>query len=154
VRWLELSSKSAEVIVLSTLAFLLAAESGFALQCHMRRRQMATFVSFAQHRQRACLELGWRWEADDQESQYGPSTSAGTQTTVAPISGFVMDVTEDEEGHTEGQCHAVHAAYEDLISRNGCGSCTSSLLCLAAHRNIKSKRPGLRGCFETQVAGS
>jgi hypothetical protein len=91
VRWLELSSKSAEVIVLSTIALLLAAESGFALQCHVRRRQMDRFVSFARHRQQACLELGWRWEVDDQESQYGPGTSAGTQTTVGPISGFVME---------------------------------------------------------------
>ncbi|PWT74624.1 MAG: hypothetical protein C5B46_03755 [Proteobacteria bacterium] len=117
MRWLELSSKSAEVIVLSTIALLLAAESGFALQCHVQRRQMDTFVSFAQHRQQACLELGWRWEADDQENQYRPGTSAGTHTTVGPISGFVMDVTEDEDGHAEGQCHAVDAKYEDLISK-------------------------------------
>ena len=54
---------------------------------------MKTLVKQAQHRQAACLELGWRWEADDQEAQYKPGTSAGTQTTVGPISGFVMDVT-------------------------------------------------------------
>jgi hypothetical protein len=117
VRWLELASKSTEIIVLSTIAVLLAAESGFALQCHVEQHQMDRLVSFAQHRQRACLELGWRWEADDQENQYGPRTSDGTQTTVGPISGFVMDVTEDEDGHTEGQCHTLRAPYDDLISK-------------------------------------
>jgi len=117
VRWLELASKSAELIVLITIALLLAAESGFVLQCHVQQRKMNRFVSFAQHRQRACLQLGWRWQADDQENQYGPGTSAGTQTTVGPIAGFVMDVTEDEDGHAEGQCHAVHSTYEDLVSK-------------------------------------
>jgi hypothetical protein len=117
VRWLELTSKSAEIIVLATIAVLLVAESGFALQCHEQQRKMDRFLTFAQHRQRACLELGWRWEADDQQNQYRPGTSAGTQTTVGPISGFVMDVTEDEDGHAEGQCHAVHSTYEDLVSR-------------------------------------
>jgi hypothetical protein len=29
----------------------------------------------------------------------------------------VMDVTEDEYGHAEGQCHAVNAAYTDLLPR-------------------------------------
>ena len=117
MRWLELSSKSTEVIVLFTIAVLLAAETGFAMQCHEQQRKMDRFVSFAQHRQRACLALGWRWEADDQQNQYRPGTSAGTQTTVGPIAGFVMDVTEDPDGHAEGQCHAIHSAYEDLVRR-------------------------------------
>ena len=117
VRWLELASKSAELIVLSGIAILLAAESEFALRCHVQQQQMDGLVSFAQHRERACLELGWRWEADDQESQYGPGSSAGTQTTVGPISGFVMDVTEDEDGHASGECHAVRSTYEDLVGR-------------------------------------
>ncbi len=75
---------------------------------------MKSLMTQAQHRQAACLQLGWRWEADDQENQYRPGTSAGTRTTVGPISGFVMDVTEDENGHAEGQCHAVNASYSDL----------------------------------------
>jgi hypothetical protein len=28
-----------------------------------------------------------------------------------------MDVTEDEYGHAEGQCHAVNASYTDLMPR-------------------------------------
>ena len=78
---------------------------------------MKTLVNQSLHRQAACLELGWRWEADDQEAQYGIGNSAGTHTTVGPISGFVMDVTEDEYGHAEGQCHAVNASYRDLMPR-------------------------------------
>ncbi len=117
MRWLELTSKSTEVVVLSTIALLLVVESGFALQCHVQQHQMDRFVRFAQQRQQACLELGWRLEADDQENQYGPGDSAGTQTTVGPISGFVMDVTEDEEGHAEGQCHAIPMSYQEMISR-------------------------------------
>jgi hypothetical protein len=65
----------------------------------------------------ACLELGWRWEADDQENQYKPGNSAGTRTTVGPISGFVMDVTEDEYGHAQGQCHALNSPYNDRLSQ-------------------------------------
>jgi len=117
VRRLELASRSAEVIALSIIAVFLAAETGFTLRCHLDKHQMDTLVTFAQQRQRACLELGWRWEADDQENQYKPGTSAGTRTTVGPISGFVMEVTEDEDGHAEGQCHAVNASYQDLISK-------------------------------------
>ena len=78
---------------------------------------MKSLMSQALHRQAACLELGWRWEADDQENQYKPGNSAGTHTTVGPISGFVMDVTEDEYGHAEGQCHEVNASYVDLLPR-------------------------------------
>jgi hypothetical protein len=117
VRRLELASRSAKVIALSVIAILLAAETGFALRCHVDQHQMDRLVTFAQQRQRACLELGWRWEADDQENQYKPGTSAGTHATVGPIFGFVMEVTEDEDGHAEGQCHAVHASYQDLISK-------------------------------------
>ena len=79
---------------------------------------MKRLVGLSLHRQAACLELGWRWEADDQENQYRTEGSAGTHTTVGPISGFVMDVTEDEYGHAEGQCHAVNATYSDLVPRN------------------------------------
>lgn len=78
---------------------------------------MKSLMKQAQYRQAACLALGWRWEADDQQDQYKPGSSAGTHTTVGPISGFVMDVTEDESGHAEGQCHAVNASYVDLLPR-------------------------------------
>lgn len=78
---------------------------------------MAALAGFQEQRQRACMELGWRWEADDQETQYKPGTSAGTHATVGPISGFVMDVTENEYGHAVGQCHAVNASYRDLLSQ-------------------------------------
>jgi len=77
---------------------------------------MKQLVSLAQQRRQACLELGLRWEADDQERQYRPDTSAGTNTTVGPISGFVMDVTENESGHAEGQCHAINASYKELLA--------------------------------------
>lgn len=79
---------------------------------------MKRLLNVTQQRQLACLELGWRWEADDQENQYKPGNSAGTHATVGPISGFVMDVTEDEYGHAEGQCHAVNAAYTDLLPKD------------------------------------
>jgi hypothetical protein len=102
---------------LCAIAGLLAAETGFALQCHLQQHRMTSMVTISAHRQQACLQLGWRWEADDQEAQYKPGTSAGTHTTVGPISGFVMDVTEDENGHAEGQCHAVSAPYSDLVPR-------------------------------------
>jgi hypothetical protein len=102
---------------LCALAGLLTVQTVFALQCHLQRRAMKSLVNQAQHRQAACLQLGWRWEADDQENQYGPADSAGTHTTVGPISGFVMDVTEDEDGHAAGQCHSVNASYNDLLPR-------------------------------------
>ena len=78
---------------------------------------MKALVNEGLHRQSACLALGWRWEADDQENSYLSGNSAGTHTTVGPISGFVMDVTEDEEGHAEGNCHEVNASYTDLLPR-------------------------------------
>ena len=78
---------------------------------------MKRLVIYAQHRRQACLELGLQWQADDQERQYGPGTSAGTNSTVGPISGFVMDVTENEFGHAEGQCHAVAASYKELLKQ-------------------------------------
>ena len=31
--------------------------------------------------------------------------------------GPALDVTEDEYGHAEGQCHAVNAAYTDLLPK-------------------------------------
>ena len=97
------------------MAALLACETGFALQCAVEQHRMMRLVRFAGDRRQACLELGWRWEADDQESQYKAGNSAGTTATVGPISGFVMDVTEDENGHASGSCHAVNASYADLL---------------------------------------
>ena len=47
---------------------------------------------------------------------YTSTGSAGTNATVGPISGFVMDVTENEFGHAEGRCHAVKASYSELIA--------------------------------------
>lgn len=73
-------------------------------------------AAFLQHRQQACLELRWRWEADDQVHQFIGS-SAGTAVTVGPIAGFVMDVTEDEDGHAVGQCHRENASYRELMSQ-------------------------------------
>ena len=104
-------------MVLCAIAGLLAAETGLSLRNHLEQHQMTRLVTLAQHREWACLELGLRWEADDQENQYQAGNSAGTQTTVGPISGFVMDVTEDENGHAEGQCHAVNAPYAELMPR-------------------------------------
>jgi hypothetical protein len=78
---------------------------------------MNQLVDYAQKRQLACLELGLRWEADDQERQYRPGTSAGTNATVGPISGFVMDVTENEYGHAQGRCHAINASYKELFAQ-------------------------------------
>lgn len=116
-----LSSRKADLLAqaaaLSALAGVLAAQTGIALFCHLQQRAMLSLMTKARHRQAACLQLGWRWEADDQENQYKPGDSAGTHTTVGPISGFVMDVTEDEYGHAEGQCHAVNASYVDLQPR-------------------------------------
>lgn len=91
------------------------AASEFALRCHLHQHMMALLLNSALHQRSACLELGWRWEADDQEQQYKPGNSAGSSSTVGPISGFVMDVTENESGHAEGQCHALHASYTDLL---------------------------------------
>ena len=107
----------AQAVALCAIAAVLAAQTGLALQNHEQRREMKTLLNQGLHRQSACLELGWRWEADDQEDSYRAGNSAGTHTTVGPISGFVMDVTEDEEGHAEGNCHAVNATYTDLLPR-------------------------------------
>ena len=107
----------AQSIAVCAIAGLLVMQTGFGLQWHVQQRTMKSLVKQAQHRQAACLELGWRWEANDQEDQYQAGNSAGSHTTVGPISGFVMDVTEDEEGHAEGQCHAVNATYTDLLPR-------------------------------------
>jgi hypothetical protein len=104
-----------QAAALCAIAGVLAAETGFTLQCHLQQHAMRSLTTQALLRQAACLELGWRWEADDQENQYRAGNSAGTRTTVGPISGFVMDVTEDEYGHAEGRCHAVNASYVDLV---------------------------------------
>ena len=117
MRWLKNAWKPAEVVALFATAGLLAYGTGFAFRCDLEEHQMTRLMRFSQHRQQVCLELGWRWEADDQENQYKPWTSAGTTSTVGPISGFVMDVTENEFGHTEGQCHAASASYKDLLTR-------------------------------------
>ena len=115
MRRLTKTSKFIEAAGISVLATMLVADTVFAARCHLEQYQMANLVAFSAHRQQACLELGWRWEADDQENQYKPGTSAGTHVTVGPISGFVMDVTEDEFGHAQGQCHAVNAPYTQLL---------------------------------------
>lgn len=108
--------KFAEAAVLCAFAAALVGNSGFAFRCAVKDHQMDKLAHYAQLRQQACLELGLRWEADDQERQYEPGTSAGTNATVGPISGFVMDVTENEFGHAEGQCHAVNASYKELLA--------------------------------------
>ncbi len=77
---------------------------------------MKRLASYAQQRRQACIELGLLWEAEDQERQYKPGTSAGTTSTVGPISGFIMDVTENESGHAQGQCHAANASYKELVA--------------------------------------
>ena len=77
---------------------------------------MNRLVKLSQQRRQACQDLGLRWEADDQDNQYRPGSSANTSTTVGPISGFVMDVTENEFGHAEGQCHAANASYKELVA--------------------------------------
>ena len=102
--------------MLGGLAILLAANSGFAVRCGVEQHQMKHLASVALQRRQACLELGLRWEADDQERQYRSGTSAGTNATVGPISGFVMDVTENEFGHAEGRCHAMNASYKELLA--------------------------------------
>jgi len=116
LRFLKRSWKFADVAVLCALAALLVVNSGFAVRCGVEQLQMNRLVQHAQQRRQACLALGLLWEANDQEKQYKPGTSAGTNATVGPISGFVMDVTENEFGHAEGRCHAVNASYSELIA--------------------------------------
>jgi len=116
LRFLKKSWKSADVAALCALAVMLVTSSGFAVRCGVEDHQMKQLASYAQQRRQACLELGLQWEADDQERQYKPGTSAGTNATVGPISGFVMDVTENEYGHAEGRCHAVRASYKELLA--------------------------------------
>lgn len=101
---------------LCAAAVLLAGNSGFAFRCGVEEHQMKRLVSYAEQRRQACLELGLRWEAEDQERQYRPGSSAGTNATVGPISGFIMDVTENEFGHAQGQCHAANASYRELVA--------------------------------------
>ena len=98
------------------MAGVLAATTQFALRCHVEQIRMTRTVTLLAHQQQACLELRWRWEADDQEHQYIGS-SAGSAVTVGPIAGYVMDVSENEYGHAVGQCHLENAPYIDLISR-------------------------------------
>jgi hypothetical protein len=116
LRILRKSWKFAEVAALCAAAVLLVGNSGFAFRCGVEEHLMNQLARHAQQRQRACLELGLRWEADDQERQYKPGTSLGTNATVGPISGFIMDVTENEFGHAEGQCHAANASYKELVA--------------------------------------
>jgi hypothetical protein len=106
----------AEVTFLSLFAIGLVANSEFAFRCGVDQHRMKQLEAYAQQRRQACLELGLRWEADDQERQYRPGTSAGTNATVGPISGFVMDISENEFGHAEGRCHALKASYKELLS--------------------------------------
>ena len=101
---------------LCAAAVLLAGNSGFAFRCGVEEHQMKRLVSYAEQRRQACLELGLRWEAEDQERQYRPGSSLGTNATVGPISGFIMDVTENEFGHAQGQCHAANASYRELVA--------------------------------------
>jgi hypothetical protein len=116
LRFLKKSWKFADVVMLCALALVLAANSGFAVRCGVEQHQMKRLAINAQQRSQACLELGLRWEADDQERQYQPGTSAGTNATVGPISGFVMDVSENEFGHAEGRCHAANPSYRELLA--------------------------------------
>ena len=116
LRFLSRTWKFAEVAALCAAAILLVGDSGFAFRCGVEEHQMKRLVSYAEQRRQACLELGLRWEADDQERQYKPGSSAGTNATVGPISGFIMDVTENEFGHAQGQCHAANASYKELVA--------------------------------------
>ena len=116
MRFLRKSWKFAEVAALCVAAVLLAGNSGFAFRSGVEEHQMNRLARYAQQRRLACLELGLLWEADDQERQYKPGTSAATNATVGPISGFIMDVTENEFGHAEGQCHAANASYRELVA--------------------------------------
>ena len=117
MRFLTRSWKFVEVAALSAAAALLVGNTGFALRCKVDQHQMDKLVNFAVQRQNACQRLGLLWEADDQERQYKPGTSAGTSETIGPIAGFVMDVTENEFGHAQGQCHAVKASYKELVAQ-------------------------------------
>jgi hypothetical protein len=119
LRFLRTGWKLAEVAVLCLLAVTLYVSSGFVFRCGLDEHQMNQLTVSAQHRREACFELGLQWEADDQERQYRPGTSAGTNATVGPISGFVMDVTENEYGHAEGRCHPVNASYKELLAEYG-----------------------------------
>ena len=104
------------MIALFVTTGVLAGASEFALRCHIEQDRMNKMAAFLLQQRQACLELRWRWEDDDQQHQYLGS-SAGTQVTVGPIAGFVMDVTENEYGHAVGQCHVENALYIDLFSR-------------------------------------
>jgi hypothetical protein len=110
------SWKFIEAAALCAGPALLVGITGFALRSVVDQNQMAKMANFAMQRQNACQQLSLRWEADDQERQYKPGTSAGTNVTVGPISGFVMDVTENEFGHAQGECHAVNASYKELVA--------------------------------------
>jgi hypothetical protein len=114
--FLKMSWKFVDLAAVTSLAILLAGNSGFAFRCRVEQHQMNRLVRYARERRQACQDLGLRWEADDQEKQYRPGSTAGTSTTVGPISGFVMDVTENEFGHAEGQCHAANASYKELVA--------------------------------------
>lgn len=116
MRFLKKSRIYVDVGALCAFAVLLMASSGFAFQTGVNEHQMNRLMRYAQQRSQACIALGLLWEADDQDRQYKPGSSAGTNTTVGPISGFVMDVTENEFGHAEGQCHAVKASYRELVA--------------------------------------
>lgn len=116
MHWPERALKPAKVVALLAIAGALVCRTGFAFLCEVEQHQMTKLIGFSLHRRQACLELGWRWQGDDQENQYKPGTSAGSTATVGPISGFVMDVTENEFGHAEGRCHAVTASYKDLVA--------------------------------------
>lgn len=116
MRFLRKGRKLAEITVLSLLGGSLSLGSGFVFRSSVDEHQMNRLTQDALHRKQACFELGLQWEADDQERQYKPGTSAGTNATVGPISGFVMDVTENEFGHAEGRCHAVNASYRELLA--------------------------------------
>jgi hypothetical protein len=116
LRFFKGSLKFAEVALLCAVAVALVGNSGFALRCGVEQHRMSNLIRLAQKRQQACLQLGLRWEADDQERQYKPGSTAGTNATVGPISGYVMDVTENESGHAQGQCHALNASYSELLA--------------------------------------
>lgn len=103
-------------VLTAALASLAVVQTGFALECRLHRSSMAALLLLNHQRRDACLALKWRWEADDQEHQYKAGSSAGSQSTVGPIEGFVMDVTENESGHAQGDCHPAHTSYRDLAA--------------------------------------
>lgn len=119
MRFLRKGRKFAEVSVLCSFAVTLSVSSEFVFRCGVNEHQMNRLSRYVTQRRQACFELGLQWEADDQERQYKPGTSAGTSSTVGPISGFVMDVTENEFGHAEGRCHPVNASYKELLAEYG-----------------------------------